>query len=42
VNHEKYDAAAHHIMSNASCTTSCLVPLVKVIRDTFGFKHGSM
>ena len=32
----------HHIVSNASCTTNCLVPMVKVIRDTFGFRHGSM
>ena len=42
VNHHKYDAAAHHIISNASCTTNCLVPMVKVVRDTFGFRHGSM
>ena len=42
VNHTKYDAAAHHILSNASCTTNCLVPMVKVVRDNFGFVRGSM
>jgi glyceraldehyde 3-phosphate dehydrogenase len=42
VNHEKYDAAKHHVLSNASCTTNCLVPMVKVIRDSFGFRHASM
>ncbi|HXG70048.1 MAG TPA: type I glyceraldehyde-3-phosphate dehydrogenase, partial [Gemmatimonadaceae bacterium] len=42
VNSDKYDTAKHHIVSNASCTTNCLVPMVKVIRDAFGFKHGSM
>ena len=42
VNHTKYDAASHHIISNASCTTNCLVPMVKVIRDNFGFVRGSM
>jgi glyceraldehyde 3-phosphate dehydrogenase len=42
VNHTKYDAKNHHIISNASCTTNCLVPMVKVIRDNFGFVRGSM
>jgi glyceraldehyde 3-phosphate dehydrogenase len=42
VNHDQYDAAKHHIISNASCTTNCLAPMVKVIRETFGFKHASM
>jgi len=42
INHEKYDAARHHILSNASCTTNCLVPMVKVIRDAFGFRHAAM
>lgn len=42
VNHQQYDAARHSIISNASCTTNCLVPMVKVIRDACGFRHGSM
>ncbi|MFN8572507.1 MAG: type I glyceraldehyde-3-phosphate dehydrogenase [Gemmatimonadaceae bacterium] len=42
VNHDKYDGAKHHIVSNASCTTNCLVPMVKVIRDAVGLKHASM
>jgi len=42
VNESKYDAAKHTIISNASCTTNCLVPMVKVIRDNFGFVRGSM
>ena len=42
VNETKYDPAKHNIISNASCTTNCLVPMVKVVRDTFGFGRGSM
>ena len=42
VNHTKYDAAKHHVISNASCTTNCLVPVVKVVIDNWGFKHGFM
>lgn len=42
VNQDKYDAARHHVLSNASCTTNCLVPVVKVILDNFGFVNGFM
>src|SRR5437667_6234773 len=42
VNHQRYDPARHHVISNASCTTNCLVPVVKVVLDTWGFKHGYM
>ncbi len=42
VNHQKYDPAAHHVISNASCTTNCLVPVVKVVREAFGFVRGFM
>jgi glyceraldehyde 3-phosphate dehydrogenase len=42
VNSDRYDSAKHHIVSNASCTTNCLAPMVKVVRDKFGFVHGSM
>ena len=42
VNEHTYDPKAHHIISNASCTTNCLAPFTKVIQDTFGIVHGLM
>jgi glyceraldehyde 3-phosphate dehydrogenase len=42
VNHDKYDHANHNILSNASCTTNCVVPCVKVLHENFGVKAGLM
>ena len=42
VNHEQYESANHHIVSNASCTTNCLAPMAKVLHDTFGIEKGLM
>ena len=42
VNHEDYDPAQHHIVSNASCTTNCLAPMAKVFHDAFGIERGLM
>ena len=42
VNEKTYDPAKHHMLSNASCTTNCLAPVVKVLNDTFGVEKGFM
>ena len=42
VNDNTYDPGKHHVVSNASCTTNCLAPVVKVLNDTFGIVHGTM
>lgn len=42
VNDSDYDPNSHHVVSNASCTTNCFVPLVKVLDDAFGVQHGFM
>jgi len=42
INEEVYDAASHHVISNASCTTNCLAPVAKVLQEQFGIVRGMM
>ncbi len=42
INHGDYDAAEHNLVTAASCTTNCLAPVVKVVHENFGIKHGSI
>jgi len=42
VNEQQYDPAKHHIISNASCTTNCVAPVIKVLHDNFGVSRGLM
>ncbi|MBO8198152.1 type I glyceraldehyde-3-phosphate dehydrogenase [Streptomyces smyrnaeus] len=42
VNQDKYDAADHHVISNASCTTNCVAPMAKVMDENFGIERGLM
>ena len=42
VNHESYDPQQHNVVSNASCTTNCIIPMVKVLQDNFGIESGYM
>ena len=42
INHDRYDADRHHIVTAASCTTNCLAPVVKVMNEEIGIRHGTM
>ena len=42
INHSNYDPSSHDVVSNASCTTNCLAPVVKVLNDSFGIENGFM
>ncbi len=42
VNHDSYDPQSHNVVSNASCTTNCIIPMVKVLQDNFGIETGYM